>query len=207
MRRAFPLVAGLLTIALAAGCSDATGGTAVPNGGGGDTPSSAGPDPSSGGPEPTVEIPPRPKDLKVDGLEPCSVLTEAQVAQIAKDYKFDAPPVQDTAGKDKICTLEQTAEPFNAIDVLLITDRGIEYWLSGQGNVDAWPVTVAEFPAVDYKLAGVDDEECVTSVGVADGQQLTVEYTVLTEEVDYRELCQVTEKIAAMATETLQTLR
>lgn len=206
MRRTFVLaVTGMLTIALAAACTDATGGQAVPNGG---TETSSGePGPSSGSAEPTVEIPPRPKDLSLDGLEPCSVLTEAQVAQIAKDYTFDAPPEADTSEHGPICTLEQTAEPFDTVVVQLVTDMGIDYWLSGQGNVDFWPVTIAGFPAVGYKTAGVDDEECLTSVGVADGQQLTVELALLTGDAPYQELCKITERIATMATETLQTLR
>lgn len=206
MRRASLLAAGLLTLALAAACSDATDGQALP-GGGGEQSESVEPGTSSAGPEPTVEIPPRPKDLSLDGVEPCSVITDAQASQIAQEFKFDNPPNQDTSGEEKICMLEQGAEPFNVVVIEMVTDRGIEYWLSGQGNVDAWPVTIAGFPAVDYKLAGVEDEECVTSVGVDDGQQLTVELGVTTEEVDYRELCRITEKIAAMATETLQTLR
>jgi Protein of unknown function (DUF3558) len=199
-------IVGLLTIALVGACTDSTDGQAIPNDNDNGNPS-AQPDASSGSAEPTVDIPPRPKDLSLDGVEPCSVLTEAQVAQVAKEFKFDAPPAQDTSGDEQLCSLEQTAEPFNIIDIVLVTDRGIEYWLSGQGNVDAWPVSIAGFPAVGYKAAGTEDEECVTSVGVADGQQLTVDFSLLEGETDYRELCKVTERIATMATETLQTLR
>lgn len=213
MRRTVALaVAGLLTVALAGACTDSTGGEATPTGGA--TESSAEPpseepsDSSSSGAEPTVEIPPRPRELSLEGVEPCSLLTQAQLAQLAAQFKFDEPPESDTrdSGETPQCSVQQSAEPFNSVDVLVVTDEGIEPWLSGKRNVDAWLVSIAGFPAASYKLMGTEDEECVTSVGVADGQQLTVDLQTLVD-THYRELCRVTEQVATMATETLQTLR
>jgi hypothetical protein len=200
-------VVGVLTIALAGACTDATGGQAVPgdsNGGSTGTPS--GEPPSTGDSEPTVEIPPRPRELSLDGIEPCSLLTQAQLAQLATEFRFDEPPTSETGDAGAYCAVGQTAEPFNVVDIELVTDEGIEPWLSGDRNVDAWLVSIAGFPAASYKLAGTDDEECATSVGVADGQQLTVDLQALVD-TDYRELCRVTEQVATMATQTLQTLR
>lgn len=134
------------------------------------------------------------------------MLTEAQVAQLTAEFKFDLPPEPVSMDGESFCVVAQSAEPFSEVDILLVTDMGIEHWLSGQGNVDAWPVSIAGYPAVSYKIAGTEDEECVTSVGVAEGQQLTVDFQPL-EDTDYRELCRVTERIATMATETLKTLR
>lgn len=199
------MIVGLLTLALAGACSDATGGQAVPNTGGEETPSGD-PQPSSTGGDPTVEIPPRPEDLALDGLEPCATLTEAQVARVAAEFTFDVPPEPVSVDGESYCAVAQSAEPFNEVNILLVTDMGIEHWLSGDGNVDAWQVSIAGYPAVSYKLAGTEDEECVTSVGVADGQQLTVDFQASVD-TDYRELCRVTESIATMATETLKTLR
>lgn len=212
MRRSSVLaVVGLLTIALAGACTDATGGQAVPpegTNGGSAEPSTDSPstEPSSGGAEPTVEIPPRPRDLSLDGVEPCSLLTQAQLGQLATRFRFDEPPVPDTGESGPYCTLSQSAEPFNAIDIVLVTGEGIDPWLSGDRNVDAWLVSVAGYPAASYKLAGTEDEECVTSVDVAEGQQLTVDLQPLVD-TDYRELCRITEQVATMATQTLQTLR
>ncbi|WP_460392297.1 DUF3558 domain-containing protein [Actinophytocola sediminis] len=194
-----------MTIAVAGACTDATGGQAVGNGGG-DTGTSDEPQPSSDSGEPTVDLPQRPKELSLDGLEPCSVLTQTQVDQLATEFKFDKPPEPYKGEGDVLCTVEQSAEPFQAVDILLITNKGIEQWLGDDNNVDSWPVTIADYPAVSFKLAGTDDEECSTSVGVADNQQLMVNYPPLGS-IDYRELCKVTERIATMATETLKTLR
>lgn len=163
--------------------------------------------PTSSGSEPTVEIPPRPRDLSLDGVEPCSLLTQPQLAQIAAQFKFDLP-AESAVWPDKTpyCSVRQSAEPFNTFDIELITDEGIEPWLTGERNVDAWLVSIAGYPAANYKLMGTEDEECVTSVGVAEGQQLTVDLQTLVD-TDYRELCRVTEQVATMATQTLQTLR
>jgi hypothetical protein len=211
-RGAILSLAGLLTLVLCGACIDSTGGEARPSDNTTDAPSgspSSAPSPSSSGPVPTVEIPPRPRDLSLTGIEPCSLLTAPQLAQLASRFKFDEPPESDVrknSGKHPYCTVEQSAEPFNAIDILVVTDEGIEPWLTGRRNVDAWLVSIAGYPAANYKLMGTEDEECVTSVGVADGQQLTVDLQTLVD-TDYRQLCQVTEQVATWATQTLQTLR
>lgn len=211
MRRAVVLtVAGLLTVALAGACTDSTGGEATPTDSTSDASTDPSEPPSSGAATPTVEVPPRPRDLSLEDLEPCSLLTQAQLAQLATEFKFDEPP--ETGERDRssgpapFCSVQQSAEPFNSVDVLLVTTEGIEPWLTGKRNVDAWLVSIAGYPAANYKLQGTEDEECVTSVGVTDGQQLTVDLQALVD-TDYRELCRITERVATMATETLQTLR
>ncbi|OLF13258.1 DUF3558 domain-containing protein [Actinophytocola xanthii] len=213
MRRVAALsLAGLLTLVLCAACTNSTGGEATPTDTTADAPSggsSSTPAPSSSGPTPTVEIPPRPRDLSLTGVEPCSLLTAPQLEQLASRFKFDEPPESDVRKNSKkypFCSIEQSAEPFSAIDIVVATDEGIEPWLSGRRNVDAWLVTIAGYPAANYKLMGTEDEECVTSVGVADGQQLIVDLQPLVD-TDYRQLCQVTEQVATWATQTLQTLR
>jgi hypothetical protein len=137
------------------------------------------------------------------------LFTQSQLSQVNNRFKLDEPPEAGNSGdryKAPTCSLAQSAEPFNVVEILLVTTEGFEPWLSGERNVDAWLVSVAGFPAASYKLAGTDDEECVTSVGVADGQQLMVDLQAL-QDTDYRELCKVTEQVATMALQTLQTLR
>lgn len=203
-------VAGLVMLACVTACTDSTGGVATPGSGdtSADSPTEE-PDPSSGGAQPTVEVPPRPRDLAVDGLQPCSLFTAPQLKQLKDQHKFDEPPEADDAAGSynaPVCSIAQSAEPFNSVDVFLVTKEGIEPWLSGKRNVDAWLVSIGDYPAVDYKLAGTEDEECVTSVGVAEGQQLMVDLQAL-QETDYHQLCQVTEQVATMALQTLQTLK
>lgn len=205
--------AGLLTIALAGACTDSTVGQATPGDDG--SPETSSPDgepsnPPPSGATPTVEIPPRPQDLSLEGVDPCALLTQAQLTQLAGQFGFDEPPEPDTRETGDVsmpeCRVGQSAEPFNMFGLSVVTHEGIDVWLTGKRNVDAWLVSIAGYPAVNYKLMGTEDEECVTSVGVAEGQQLTVDLPTLTD-MDYRKLCQITESVATMATETLKTLR
>ena len=53
-----------------AGCTDSNDGTPTPT----MSPSVT----SSGSPAPTVEIPARPEELRVDGVEACSLITQGQ---------------------------------------------------------------------------------------------------------------------------------
>jgi hypothetical protein len=188
------------------GCTSSTGGDPAPDEN--RTPSSdEQPDSSSA---PNEELPPRPRDLTVDGVEPCTLFTKAQLNQLRSELQLDKPPKaytsKDTHYKAPTCGLEQSREPFDSIDLMVVTSEGAETWLSGDRNVDAWQVSVGGYPAVDYKLKGSDDAECVTSVDVADGQQMIVDFIPL-ERRDYKQLCQTTEKVAGMALQTLQTLK
>ncbi|MCT2586001.1 DUF3558 domain-containing protein [Actinophytocola gossypii] len=202
-----------MTIAIAGACTDSTVGQATPGGAGStetSPPEGGGSDESSGSASPTVEIPARPQDLSLEGVDPCALLTQAQLTQLAGQMGFDEPPVPDTRETAGVsmpaCLVGQSAEPFNAFQLSLVTNEGIDVWLAGDRNVDAWLVSIAGYPAVNYKLMGTEDEECVTSVGVAEGQQLTVDLPTLVD-TDYRKLCEITESVATMATETLKTLR
>jgi uncharacterized protein DUF3558 len=195
---------GLLALGMVAACSNPEPGSAVP-----DDSSTSGQtqtnSPSSGS-GPTVEIPARPAELPLDDVEPCSLFTKAQLTQLGIDQEPEAG-TNDGQLKGPTCTIEiSDKEPFYNYTAQLITDRGIDFWLTGKTNVDAWLVSVGEYPAVDFKTKGVDDQECVTTVDVADGQQLMVDVSPL-DEVDYKKLCPMSERVAGMALQTLQTLK
>jgi hypothetical protein len=168
--------------------------------------SSSGTPPSSEVAEPTVEVPERPKELSLEGIEPCSLFTDAQLAELGVEGKPEAGSSDDQFNAP-LCTLDgPQTEPYFSYDVLLITDLGIDTWLTGRRNVDSWLVSIGGFPAVDFKTKGVEDRDCSTTVDVADGQQLMVNQFPLGD-VNYKELCQLSEKAATMALQTLQTLR
>ena len=62
-------------------------------------------EPSPGEPsvaEPTgPALPPRPRDVPIDGVDPCSLLTEAQRAELGLDRRpvFDLEPVGPVRGR------------------------------------------------------------------------------------------------------------
>lgn len=213
--RGAPLVImGVLALVLAAGCTATTGGTATPGGSAGpsDTPPGSSDAPSaSGSAEPTVQVPPRPADLPLDGVEPCTLFTEAQLSQLG----ITDPPSPKTAGGEfngPACDLDiATLETFYGYEIVAITDEGIAPWLTGTRNVEARLAEVAGYPAATYWFRGAEGNktiDCATSVDVADGQQLMVTADNDSDRsFTLEQLCQMAEKAAGMAVQTLQTLR
>ncbi|MGH3759536.1 DUF3558 domain-containing protein [Actinophytocola sp.] len=205
----------MITLALAAGCTDSTDGVATPGGQDGPGTEEPGPtgDPaeSESSTEPTVEIPPRPEDLSLDGVKPCSLFTKAQLTQL----EITDPPTPKTSSgyfEAPGCDLEiATVETFRSYEVLTVTEEGIGPWLSGKRNVEAELSEVAGFPAATYWLRGAEGNQamdCATAIDVAEGQQLMV-----TADNDANrsfaldQLCQMAENAAGMAIQTLQTVR
>lgn len=213
LRNALITFLGVAAVMLA-GCTDSTGGVATPGDNGASTseePSTGG-DPSEpvGGGEPTVEIPPRPADLPLDGIKPCELFTKAQLTQL----KITDPPSAKTSSgyfEAPGCDFEiATLETFRSYEVLTVTQEGIEPWLTGKRNVEAKLSEVAGYPAATYWLRGAEGtnaQDCAAAVDVSDGQQLMV-----TADNDgdrsftLDQLCQMAEAAAGMATQTLQTL-
>lgn len=216
MRRRIALfaISSAITLALVGGCTDSTGGFAKPggsNGSGGEPDPSTGSADPSGGAQPTVEIPPRPEDLPLDGVKPCSLFSQAQLKQL----EITDPPTETTASGELAglaCDLEiATLETFRSYEIVAITDEGIEPWLTGKRNVEARLADVAGFPAATYWFRGAEGNktiDCATSVGVADGQQLMVTADNDSERsFTLDQLCQMAEDAAGMAMQTLQTLK
>lgn len=202
----------VVALALTAACTDSTGGVATPgNTSVSDPPASTDTPASSGSAQPTVEIPPRPKDLALDGVKPCELFTPGQLRQLEIT---DPPAPKTTSGhfEAPACDLEiATLETFRSYEVLATTEEGIEPWLTGKRNVEAKLSEVAGYPAATHWLRGAEGTEsmdCATSVDVADGQQLMVTADNDSDRsFTLEQLCQMAEKTAGMAVQTLQTLR
>jgi Protein of unknown function (DUF3558) len=200
----------MIGLALVGGCTDATGGVATPSGSGGSNGSSTSTT-SSGGVSPTVQIPPRPKDLPLGGVQPCSLFTKAQLSQL-KITEQPSPKTGSGHFTGLACDLEiSTLDTFRSYEVVAITNEGIGAWLTGKRNVEAKLAEVAGYPAATYWFRGAEGTktiDCATSVDVADGQQLMV-----TADNDSKhsftldQLCQMAETAAGMAVQTLQSLK
>jgi uncharacterized protein DUF3558 len=176
-----------------------------------DGPSSAGSaseNPSSPTGTPSVDIPPRPRDLPVDDVDPCAVFNDAQLAQLKVDDHHSA---QDDRGyyKDtKGCIFDVDSEPYLAYYVMTITFEGIEPWLTPDSrNIDpATLVTVGGYSAAQFHFRGAQGFDCITSVDVAEGQQLYVALYPISDGFSNDQLCQMSGQAAEMAVSTLQTL-
>ncbi|SMC94044.1 DUF3558 domain-containing protein [Kibdelosporangium aridum] len=199
----FALLAAVVGLALA-GCTETAPGQAVPPA---QTPP-AGTAPGGGAP-PTVAIPPRPRDISLDGVDPCKLLSKAQLEQIKVSRQKNDVQSEETFKNSQVCAMGGAdGQVFFDYEIWLITTEGIDLWLTGKRNVDAKLVSVDGFPAASYKLRGTTTFTCDTSVGVADKQQLMVKFRPTSRGVFTQDqMCQKSEEAATLAMQTLKTLK
>ncbi|WP_308258259.1 DUF3558 domain-containing protein [Saccharothrix obliqua] len=172
-----------------AGCTSTTAGTAAP------------------GAVPSSSAVARPRAVKVDGVDPCRLLTEPQQA----DFKIDEWEAEQsnpgTGTKSPSCAYNLNGPKSAAYRVTLVADKGIEFW-NGSGNLDVVPRTVSGFPAVQVTFKGTSTLECSVTVDVADGQQMFVQFLPYAPEGFVQdEMCRNATKGAEAALATLQTLK
>jgi hypothetical protein len=198
------LAATLLVVGLVAGCTTSEAGEPTR---GGSTESSNSESPSETSSS-SVDIPPPPKDLSLEGLDPCTLFSDQQRAQLGVDRA--RPIVGDgTIYKDmKECSLDKiSAEPFYGYDVVAVTNVDVSYWINQPHNADVTLISIGGYPAAEFKTMGTQDADCAVALGVAKNQHLHVEFVPVGGDVKQDELCRRSEQAAEMALQTLQTLR
>ncbi|WP_026423442.1 DUF3558 domain-containing protein [Actinokineospora inagensis] len=168
------------------------------------------PSPTAGRPDKTaVSIPPRPKSLKLDAVDPCALLTSGQQQDLKVDrHHAETSDVEIYHGA-KECVFEVSAQaPYYRYYATLITTEGIDAWLTGKRNVDARLVSVGGFAAAEFTLAGQGKNAapCTTALDVAQGQQLQVVMTSSGKDFTQDQVCQMSEQAAGQVLATLQTL-
>lgn len=122
---------------------------------------------------PTTEasLPPRPRELRLDDVDPCAVLSPEQ--RIA--LNLDNPPsayVETSFGNAKACTMRSNISG-NVVRLALVTVEGVDVWLSENAQVHAVRTTVAGFTGLTVRTPGMDNV-CNVEVDVAEGQFLDV---------------------------------
>lgn len=184
-------------VASAACTSSGVGGTPSPT-----TGSSSASDSSN----PSVDVPARPADLKVNDVDPCKLLTAAQMAEIkVAEAVPDQIEVSDL-GKQPGCFYENGLK--YSYTVVGLKNRDIRSWLNGGGNTTSKLVDVAGFGAAEIVFTGTEGLDCAVAVDVSDGQALYVNYSPTTQKGESQDqLCANAKKAATLAVETLKTLK
>lgn len=193
-KKIFVLVAAVMALPALAACSDVAG---TPN----PTKDSSS-SPTSG----TSALPKRPAELKLDGVDPCKLLTAAQMTEIKV---AETRPRQSKA-------VDQVPSPGCAYDnnlqytytVATVTGKGVQYWLAEGGNVEPKVVDVSGFGAVQITFLGTDNVDCAIAVDVAEGQQLFMDYTPTAKKGEsQQQMCDNVKRAAVLALDTLKTLK
>lgn len=154
------------------------------------------------------ELPPRPHELSLRGVDPCSLLTEAQLDEL----EVNSEPRRASEQRDgPTCSLDvDRTKPYYSYYVETITTAGVRSRLGGAraDNTTTQAGQVTGFPALTRYAPGSPPSDCETLVDVADGQTLRVQlYPVTQDAFDQNQLCEMAERAAALALRTLKATR
>ncbi len=182
-----------------AGCTSGTGGNPTPA-----TTTAASKTSTSATSAPSE----RPKNIKVDGLDPCKALTANDQKQLGTVVTQAEQSDVVEGAKTPACTFltGPGASKVYSYAVHLVTSKGIDYWNSS-GNLDIAEKKVSGFPAKQVTFKGTSSVDCSVAVDVADGQQLFVQFLPIGRDTTQDTMCQNAAKGAELALATLQTLK
>jgi hypothetical protein len=155
--------------------------------------------------------PARPRDVPIDGVDPCSLLTEEQRKELGLDGRpvLDRSPTSLYPGGDvPSCTVRGFEPRAVWTGLTLVATTGIERYTAGELLVDVRPAEVRGFPAV---TAVPEDHSywCSVIVDVAPGQLLDVHFADGggVPPVPQEQLCDDAAVVADRAMDTLMAIR
>jgi len=186
--------AALVAVALLAGCSEKTSGSASAGSTGVNDTTSATAQPSSSAKAPVT----RPKKIDLKGVDSCSVLSDAQKQQFALTGAPGNLPSPTHPGAT-LCGI-RSGDFSYGVGITLITSEGIEMYDDAIQSGEAAPTRIGGFPAVVDKFTGALPA-CFIGLDVADGQLIDVQ--VDGSKLPMDELCSRATKIADAIIQTI----
>jgi hypothetical protein len=153
-------------------------------------------------PAAVVDLPPRPRIVPVDGIDPCTLLAPADRAQLQLDFEplLDVNPSSlYNGGVTQLCSIRSSVPGVGRVGVELSVTGGIEVLLQPDVQASIAPTTVAGFPAVVVDPEQYD-EFCAVVVDVAPQQVLDIDYADggNTPPIPQADLCSEAERIAGV---------
>lgn len=164
--------------------------------------------PESGAPTAAAGTPSfsRPRELALDGLDPCALLTPAQLKQLGVGQESRGTATSFTDGR-QFPSCQWARFPQEPQDSYLIgndLNRGVQFSLVGAAGVQV--IKVAGFAAVEYEDGGGrPHRNCVLAIDIAAGQNLIVryDYNGSTVPMNRQLACEKAKVAAEMAIQTL----
>jgi uncharacterized protein DUF3558 len=157
-------------------------------------------------------LPPRPRNLDVNGLDPCKALTITQSKQLEYDRGWQHPPIADVDGisGEPNCSYESRTREFGSL-ITFVTNADAEVWLTDPGHKPELPpkkTTVSGFPALQITVRPTEPlpDKCVIIVDVHDGQYIDVLAARLPGGgvTGFKPYCQEAQRVAAMVIENAE---
>ena len=169
---------------------------------------------SPGGAEPPttadptrIALPPRPKDIRINGIEPCSLLNDQQRADLGLNGASysSTKPSKLFGGDLPLCSINgMTPQPVS-VSIGVVTSTGIELFTTKDAlDASIQASTVEGYPAV-VATPRRSTRFCDIVVDVAPGQLLNVHYADGGQRppIPQDGLCKGSEAVAAAAMHTL----
>jgi hypothetical protein len=200
-----PVLTGVVVIMAAiAGCTLVQTGTPTAAGGRPAAPTTTFQVPPNGAEG--ITLPPRPADVPLTGVDPCSLLTAAQQPAFSLTPGVKGLPDQ-LADNSPTCDYRPAAVGSSAeISVAVDTSSGIELWLNPNLADHIQQVSVGGFPALDITLRPPDLlQGCTTAVSTAAGQMFMVQLGQPDQGATTTQSCARTEQVAAAVLTTART--
>jgi hypothetical protein len=158
---------------------------------------------------PSSSVPARPREVRIDGVDPCSLLTEEQRAELGLDAqpRLDVGPLPPYPGTDiPLCLFGGFRPRSVSLGVAVITNTGVDLFLSGGLVADVQWTQVSGFPAL-VAIAPRNTDFCSVVVDVAPGQVVDVNFRLDGRDsgAPVESLCQEAERAAGAVMNTLLT--
>ena len=118
-----------------------------------------------------MDFPQRPRNVPLDAVDPCAILSPDQLISLS----LDNPPsayVESSFGNAKACTIRSTTSG-NVARLALVLVSGADVWLSDNAQVDYKVSAIEGFAAITVRTPDVNDV-CNVEIDVAEGQFLDV---------------------------------
>lgn len=159
----------------------------------------------------TPPVPQRPREVRIDGVDPCTLLTEQQRKELGLDQRpaFGSAPAALYGGAViPQCSTRGFTPRAITVGVAIVTTTGIERFTSGKLDARVQNLQVRDFPAV-VAVPTRFTEYCSVIIDVAPHQLLEVQFADggRLPPIPQEQLCRDAEHAADAAMATLLTLR
>ena len=154
-----------------------------------------------------VAAPRRPRDVPLNGVDPCSLLTAPQRAQLGLDGRpvfASHPSLLYNGAEVPLCSIRGFHPRAVSVGLSVVTNVGIERFRQGDLEADVRPARVRDYPAVVARPQRLDDN-CTVAVDVAPGQLLSLQFADggRLPPIPQEQLCRDAEGVASEALTTL----
>jgi hypothetical protein len=152
-----------------------------------------------------ISLPPRPRDVSLTGVNPCTLLSPAQQTVLAVTAGVPGPPAQ-LADNSPTCDFRFADNtPGAEYNIAVDTTEGIQLYLNPALADDIRQTSVSGFPALDITLQAPDLlKGCTTAVSVANGQMFMVNLGQPAAGTTTAQSCARTEQVAGAVLATAQ---